>query len=87
MVTTHQCEQSRSSEPPRGTGARFDSAFDWIGSTKCERKDGTWLQQDHVFNRFTCGNKRSILQVPGGRGYFTLAFQISRYFSKFVIHL
>src|SRR3546814_18707539 len=24
MVTTHQCEQSRSSDPPRGTGARFD---------------------------------------------------------------
>lgn len=34
MVTTHQCEQSRSSDPPRGTGARFDSAFDWIGSTR-----------------------------------------------------
>src|SRR3546814_19830854 len=25
MVTTPQCEQSRSSDPPRGTGARFDS--------------------------------------------------------------
>src|SRR3546814_16672425 len=38
MVTTHQCEQSRSSDPPRGTGARFDSAFDWIRSE--ERRVG-----------------------------------------------
>src|SRR3546814_1517820 len=39
MVTTHQCEQSRSSDPPRGTGARFDSAFDWIGSTRASRSE------------------------------------------------
>src|SRR3546814_5090609 len=34
MVTTHQCEQSRSRDPPRGTVARFHSAVEWLGGTR-----------------------------------------------------
>src|SRR3546814_15670219 len=49
MVTTHQCEQSRSSDPPRGTGARFDSAFAWIVSTSASSSLAAYSSAPRAF--------------------------------------